>query len=298
MARLRDDIGADLADEILAADPADAQAIEAQRERVERLRRKLDGLHSREAAGLASVAGALVRRSGWIVGRDGGAYDIGFGVLDLVLASGRNVNILVLDTEVYSNTGGQASKATPIGAVAKFAAGGKEVPKKDLGMIAMSYGHVYVAQVAMGASEAQTLRAFQEAEAHDGPSLIIAYSHCIAHGIDMTKGMVQQKHATESGYWPLYRFDPARAGRGENPLVLDSKAPKIPLPDYMYAENRYRLLTKVNPEEAARLLERAQAHVTSRWEHLVDLAGLPAHDPSSANDSGEPATSTSQEGRE
>ncbi|HER19659.1 MAG TPA: pyruvate:ferredoxin (flavodoxin) oxidoreductase, partial [Chromatiales bacterium] len=204
----------------------------------------------------------------WIVGGDGWAYDIGFGGLDHVLASGRNVNVLVLDTEVYSNTGGQASKATPTGAVAKFAAGGKPTPKKDLGKIAMDYGYVYVAQVAMGASDGQTLKAFIEAESYDGPSIIIAYSHCIAHGIDMSQGLEQQKLASDAGHWPLYRYDPRLELEGKNPLQLDSKPPKIPMKEYMYNENRYRMLTQSKPEVAEKLLEAAQANVNARWEHL------------------------------
>lgn len=192
----------------------------------------------------------LIRKSLWIIGGDGWAYDIGFGGLDHVIATGKNVNILVMDTEVYSNTGGQASKATSLGAIAKFAAGGKPTPKKDLGKIAMDYGYVYVAQVAMGANENQLIKAFQEAEAYDGPSLIIAYSHCIAHGIDMSKGLHQQKLATETGHWPVYRFDPRRKDEGLVPLQLDSKAPKKPLREYIYNEQRYRMLTQINPRKA------------------------------------------------
>ncbi|NND70415.1 MAG: pyruvate:ferredoxin (flavodoxin) oxidoreductase, partial [Rhodothermales bacterium] len=190
---------------------------------------------------------------------------------DHVLASGRNVNVLVLDTEVYSNTGGQASKATSLGAVAKFAAGGKTTPKKDLGMLAMSYGYVYVAQIAMGANDTQTIRAFREAEAYDGPSLIIAYSHCIAHGIDMTKGMDQQDLAVKTGYWPLYRYDPQRAP-GKNPLQLDSKPPSIPFKKYAYNENRYRVLERTHPEEAAAFMKQAQAQVNSHWKKYAQLA--------------------------
>jgi pyruvate-ferredoxin/flavodoxin oxidoreductase len=192
--------------------------------------------------------------------------------LDHVLASGRNVNVLVLDTEVYSNTGGQASKATGLGAVAKFAAGGKPTPKKDLGMMAMSYGSVYVAQVAMGASDAHTVKTFLEAEAYHGPSLIIAYSHCINHGINMAKGMEQQKLAVDSGYWPLYRYNPMLKGEGKNPLQLDSKAPKIALKDYIYNENRYRMLTQSDPEAAQRLLALAQEAVKERWQEYEQMA--------------------------
>jgi pyruvate-ferredoxin/flavodoxin oxidoreductase len=189
-----------------------------------------------------------------------------------VLASGQNVNVLVLDTEVYSNTGGQASKATPMGAVAKFAAGGKRTAKKDLGLMAMGYGNVYVAQVAMGANDAQTLKSFLEAESHDGPSLIIAYSHCIAHGIDMSKGMSQQELAVKSGYWPLYRYDPRLAGDGGNALQLDSKEPSIPLKDYIYTEGRYRVLQQSDPVAAKYLLGQAQQALNERWRHYKQLA--------------------------
>jgi pyruvate-ferredoxin/flavodoxin oxidoreductase len=206
------------------------------------------------------------------VGGDGWAYDIGFGGLDHVLASGANVNVLVLDTEVYSNTGGQASKSTSMGAVAKFAAGGKPTAKKDLGLLAMSYGHVYVAQIAMGANDNQTVKALREAESFEGPSLVIAYSHCIAHGIDMTKGMEQQKLANQSGHWPLFRFDPRLALEGQNPLQLDSRKPKIPLKDYIYNENRYKILQKMNPEAANNFLRMAQENVQTRWERLEKLA--------------------------
>ena len=225
-----------------------------------------------EARDLMGVADALVKKSVWIVGGDGWAYDIGYGGLDHVLASGADVNILVLDTEVYSNTGGQASKATPLGAVAKFAAGGKPTIKKDLGMTAMRYGNVYVAQIAMGANDAHTVKTFLEAEAHPGPSLIIAYSQCIAHGIDMAKGMTQQKLAVESGYWPLYRYNPALENEGKNPFQLDSKDPKIPLQDYIYTEGRYRMLQRSDPEAAKLLLEQAQQAVTHHWQQYKKLA--------------------------
>ncbi|HEU5237350.1 MAG TPA: thiamine pyrophosphate-dependent enzyme, partial [Pyrinomonadaceae bacterium] len=225
-----------------------------------------------EARDLLSVADALVKKSVWIVGGDGWAYDIGYGGLDHVLASGQDVNILVLDTEVYSNTGGQASKATPLGAVAKFAAGGKPTIKKDLGMTAMRYGNVYIAQIAMGANDTHTVKAFLEAEAHPGPSLIIAYSQCIAHGIDMAKGMHQQKLAVESGYWPLYRFNPGLESEGKNPFQLDSHDPKIPLQDYIYTEGRYRMLQRSNPEAAKVLLQHAQQSVTHRWQQYKKLA--------------------------
>ena len=274
----RDEIGIDLVDSILSADQSGEAAISAQRHRVASLKAKIrDGFPNSEwARDLLAVADTLVRKSVWIVGGDGWAYDIGFGGLDHVLASGRNVKLLILDTEVYSNTGGQSSKATPLGAVAKFASGGKSTAKKDIGAIARSYGHVYVAQIAMGAGDAQTLRAFVEAESYDGPSLIIAYSHCIAHGIDMTKGMTQQKLAADSGHWPLYRFDPRRAANGENPMQLDSAPPKIPLKDYIYNEGRYRMLVQSDPEAAARLLEAAQANVNDNWKALQRAAWKPA----------------------
>ncbi len=272
--RLRGVIGDELADGLLNADQSDEAGIDAQRERVAQLKARLEGRDDPASRDLLSLADVLVRKSVWIVGGDGWAYDIGYGGLDHVLASGRNVNILVLDTEVYSNTGGQASKATPLAAVAKFAAGGKPRPKKDLGMMAMTYGDVYVAQVAMGASDTQTVRAFLEAESYDGPSIIIAYSHCIAHGIDMAKGMQQQKLATDSGYWPLYRYDPRLKAEGKNPLQLDSRPPRIPLKDYAYNEARYRMLTQTNPEAAARLLAEAQAAVLEHWRRYEQMAAM------------------------
>jgi pyruvate-ferredoxin/flavodoxin oxidoreductase len=259
-------IGEELAQELINADQSKEEGITAQRARVELLKQKLEGIDTPEARDLRSLAGALVKKSVWIVGGDGWAYDIGYGGLDHVLASGRNVNILVLDTEVYSNTGGQASKATPRGAVAKFAAGGKPVGKKDLAMMAVSYGSVYVAKIAMGAGDMHTVKAFLEAEAFDGPSLIIAYSHCIAHGYDLSFGVDQQKAAVNSGYWPLFRFHP-----NDQKFQLDSKAPSIPLKDYIYNETRYTMLAKSNPEEAARLLKLAEEDVANRWklyEHL------------------------------
>jgi pyruvate-ferredoxin/flavodoxin oxidoreductase len=216
------------------------------------------------ATDLLSVVDHLVRRSVWIVGGDGWAYDIGSGGLDHVLASGRNVNVLVLDTEVYSNTGGQMSKATPLGAVAKFAAAGKTVPKKDLALQAIAYGSVYVARVAMGADPQQTLSAFREAEAYDGPSLVLAYSHCIAHGIEMRDGLDQQYRAVASGYWPLIRYDPVLRAAGGNPFLLDSPRPRIPLADYTKRELRYRTLTNTDPAEAERLHRLAEQAVEQR----------------------------------
>jgi len=266
------DSESDLVNAIVQADQRDEGGIAAQRARVAELKRRLQGMDGAEAKDLLSLADVLVRRNVWIVGGDGWAYDIGYGGLDHVLASGRNINVLVLDTEVYSNTGGQASKATSLGAVAKFAAGGKRTPKKDLGRIAMQYGYVYVAQVAMGASDAQTVRALLEAESYDGPSLVIAYSHCIAHGIDMAKGMEQQKNAMLSGYWPLYRFDPRLVDEGKNPFQLDSRAPKIPFREYALAENRYRMLKQTNPDEADSLMAQAQQSVNERWAVYERLA--------------------------
>ena len=271
-------IGETLAQALLNADQKTEAGIFAQRERVQELKAKLKELGTAEAAALLDVADALVKKSVWIVGGDGWAYDIGYGGLDHVLASGRNVNVLVLDTEVYSNTGGQASKATPRGAVAKFAAGGKPVGKKDLAMMAVSYGSVYVARVAMGSSDMHTLKAFQEAEAFHGPSLIIAYSHCIAHGYDMAHGMDQQKAAVNSGYWPLFRFNPDLVAQNKNPFQLDSRAPSITLKEYIYNETRYTMLVKSNPEEAKKLLALAQEDVNSHWK-LYDYM---AHEPFAA----------------
>jgi pyruvate-ferredoxin/flavodoxin oxidoreductase len=270
--RLRGDIGEDLAGGLLNADQSTSEGINDQRARVAQLKDKIDKHKEPEALDLMRVADQLVRKNVWIVGGDGWAYDIGYGGLDHVLASGRNVNMLVLDTEVYSNTGGQSSKATPIGAVAKFASGGKRTPKKNLGLMAMSFGYVYVAQVAMGASDTQVLKAFQEAESYDGPSIIIAYSHCIAHGIDMAKGLNQQKMANESAYWTLYRFDPRLREEGKNPFQLDSKAPTIPVKDYMYNENRFRMLTQSKPDIAEKLAVLAQENVNERWAMYEQMA--------------------------
>jgi pyruvate-ferredoxin/flavodoxin oxidoreductase len=270
--RLRDVIGNDLADGLLNADQSTEAGIAEQRQRVAALKDALAKVDDPAARNLLSVADMLVTKSVWIVGGDGWAYDIGYGGLDHVLASGRNVNVLVLDTEVYSNTGGQASKATPLGAVAKFAAGGKPTPKKDLAMMAVTYGSVYVAKVAMGASDIQTVRAFLEAEAYPGPSLIIAYSPCISHGIDMMKGLEQQRLATASGAWPLYRYNPLLKEEGKNPLQLDSKAPSVPLKDYIYNETRYTMLQRSKPEAAEMFLEHAQQFVLDKWQELEQLA--------------------------
>ena len=270
--KLAGDVGADLAGEIADATQNNEQEIGAQRERVARLKQKLSGVNKTEAMHLLAIADALVKRSVWILGGDGWAYDIGYGGLDHVLASGRNVNALVLDTEVYSNTGGQCSKSTPRGAVAKFAAGGKPAAKKDLGLMAISYGNVYVARVALGANPRQALRAFIEAEAYNGPSLILAYSHCIAHGIDMMNGLKQQKLAVECGHWPLFRYHPELAAQGKNPFCLDSKKPAVPLKDYAYNEIRYKMLTRSKPDEARRLIELGQQDVNERWKLYERMA--------------------------
>jgi len=271
LTQLSESIGTDLVQQILGADQSTENGIYEQRQRVAELMRRLSTLDAGGAADLLSLVDVLVKRSVWIVGGDGWAYDIGYGGLDHVLASGRNVNVLVLDTEVYSNTGGQMSKSTPRGAVAKFAAGGKKLAKKDLGLLATSYGNVYVARVAMGANDAQTLRAILEAEAYDGPSLIIAYSHCIAHGYDLRLGLEQQKRAVLSGHWPLFRFDP-RSG-----MTLDSRPPSLPLEDYLYQETRYRMLTQSQPDEARRLLALAQHDVEARWRQHEQLAAGSTH---------------------
>jgi len=268
------ELGAELVNQLLNADQSNETGIESQRERVAQLKNKLAKSSDGRAKDLVSLADSLVKKSVWIIGGDGWAYDIGYGGLDHVLASGRNVNILVLDTEVYSNTGGQASKSTPRAAVAKFAMAGKNLPKKDLGLIAMSYGYVYVARVAMGANDQQTLRAFIEAESYDGPSLIIAYSHCIAHGYDMAKGLEQQKLAVQSGHWPMYRYDPRLAEQGQNPLLIESKEPSIPLSQYAYNETRYKMLTQIDEVRAEKLMKEAQHDAKSRWTLYQQMAAM------------------------
>jgi pyruvate-ferredoxin/flavodoxin oxidoreductase len=271
--KLRETIGAELVMAILEAEQSNEKEINAQRERVEELKKRLLSLNGDGSAHmLRSVADALVRKSVWIVGGDGWAYDIGYGGLDHVLASGQKVNILVLDTEVYSNTGGQMSKSTPRAAVAKFAAGGKTQAKKDLALAAILYGNVYVARVAMGASDTQTMQAFVEAEAHPGPSLILAYSHCIAHGYDLAHGMDQQKAAVASGYWPLIRYNPGLAHAGKNPMILDSRAPSIPLQKYLYNETRYTMLVQSKPEQAKALIKLAEADARERLRLYEQLA--------------------------
>jgi pyruvate-ferredoxin/flavodoxin oxidoreductase len=270
--RLSPEIGGELADALLATSQRDEADIHEQRGRVALLKEKLRKLSSPDAKQLLAIADLLVKKSIWIVGGDGWAYDIGYGGLDHVLASGLNVNLLVLDTEVYSNTGGQASKSTPRAAVAKFAAGGKPSPKKDLGLMAMTYGNVYVASVAMGAKDEHTLKAFLEAEAHDGPSIIIAYSHCIAHGINMTTAMTDQKVAVDSGQWLLYRYNPERTLTGENPLVLDSRTPTRKVREVLQQQTRFQMLTKSKPEDAKRLWEQAQHDAEARYRLYEYLA--------------------------
>jgi pyruvate-ferredoxin/flavodoxin oxidoreductase len=269
-------VGDDLVRELLDSAQETEAGIAEQRARVERLREALahvDGDRANDARHLLALVDDLVARSVWIIGGDGWAYDIGYGGLDQVLSSGRNVNILVLDTEVYSHTGGQASKATPRGAVAKFAAAGKGTGKKDLGAVARAYGNVYVAQIAIGANDAQTTKALLEAEAWPGTSLVIAYSTCIAHGIDMAKSMSHQKDAVRSGYWPLYRFHPSEIEDGQ-PFKLDSAAPSIPIKEFVAAETRFAVLARTHPERAAELADLAQGDADERWRYYEQLAGM------------------------
>jgi pyruvate-ferredoxin/flavodoxin oxidoreductase len=272
---LASDVGLELSEAIMQADQSTALGIQQQRTRVDQLKEKLAGSAQPEAKRLADLADTLVEKTVWIVGGDGWAYDIGYGGLDHVLASGANVNIMVLDTEVYSNTGGQRSKATPIGAIAKFAAEGKATPKKDLGLMAMSYANVYIARVAMGANDSQTIRAIREAEAYPGPSLIIAYAHCIAHGYDLSHGLEQQKGAVHTGYWPLYRYDPRLAEKGKNPLQLDSSPEVEHLAEHLYREDRFESLHRAHPETAALMLTRARAEIENRWNLYRYLAAMP-----------------------
>ena len=274
LAELAPQLGEGVAASILGVCQETEEEIHEQRRRVAQLKARLSGIASPQAKALLAVADTLVRRSVWIVGGDGWAYDIGFGGLDHVLASGRNVNVLVLDTEVYSNTGGQASKATPRAAVAKFAAQGKAIAKKDLGMIAVDYGSVYVAQVAMGANPLQTLRAFHEADSYPGPSLIIAYSHCIAHGIDMSTSMSHQKEAAASGYWPLYRYDPRLASAGTHPFHLDSHKPNLAFKEFASKEARFAMLVRSDPERAEQLMRLAQRDIDERWHFYEQMAGV------------------------
>ena len=275
---LQPKLDAALVSETLDAPQKLESDIRKQRQRVQLLKNQLSTMDDPEAKDLLSVLDYLVRRSIWIVGGDGWAYDIGYGGVDHVLASGRDVNILVMDTEVYSNTGGQASKATPIGAVAKFAAGDKVVPQKDLSLQAIAYGNVYVARIAIGANPQQALQAFREAEAYNGPSLIIAYSPCIEHGYPMEESLTQQQLAVKSGYWPLYRYNPALHSSGRNPFLLDSLRPKIDLSDYIYREGRYSGLRDRNPDEAARLLGLAEQVVRQKWSVYEEMATRDVHE--------------------
>mgnify|MGYP002515560475 FL=1 len=271
----KDKIDPEVYEGLMAVEPATPENIAKKRALLDKLAEKVKGCDCTCARELESVMDALIPRSVWIIGGDGWAYDIGYGGLDHVLAQGKNVNVLVLDTEVYSNTGGQASKATPLGAVARFAAAGKSLPKKDLGMIAMSYGNIYVAQISVGANDAQALKAIEEAESYDGPSLIIAYSHCINHGINMADGLKHQKNAVECGQWPLYRFDPRLKAQGKPCLQVDYKGPKTPVADYLASENRFRQLQKINPEAAAKFAEESEAIAKERYERYLYLAAAP-----------------------
>ena len=270
--RVASEIGETLTSEILNASENNEPEIFEQRKRVSILKEKLRLLDSSDARNLLSLADMLVKKSVWGVGGDGWAYDIGYGGVDHVTAGNKNINLLVLDTEVYSNTGGQASKATPKAAVAKFASAGRTVTKKDLGLISMSYGNAYVASVAFGARDEQTLKAFLEAEAYNGPSIIIAYSHCIAHGINMSTALDNQKAAVDSGHWILYRYNPDRLLEGKNPLILDSKKPKIPVVQFLNMENRFRMLKKSHPALADEYYASIQKEVDARWAHYEYLA--------------------------
>jgi len=282
--RLAARVGPDLVGPLLGADQSTEAGIAAQRTRVVALREAIRSVDTADARRLTALADDLVKKTVWIIGGDGWAYDIGYGGLDHVLASGANVKVLVLDTEVYSNTGGQASKSTPMGAVAKFAAGGKSIAKKDLALIAMQYGHVYVARIAFGAKDSQTVTALREAESYNGPALVIAYSHCIAHGYGLHLGLEQQKLAVDSGYWPLFRFDPRLAAKGETPLKLDSPAPKIALEKFMANETRFGILKNVAPARAADLAAQAQDQVRRHYALYQHLAA-----PTAAQGNGAPA---------
>jgi len=269
---LKPELGEEMVNELIGAKQTLESEIAIQQLRVQLLKEKLAQLSLASAKHLLSVCDQLVRRSVWLVGGDGWAYDIGYGGLDHALASGRNIKILVMDTEVYSNTGGQSSKSTPTAATAKFAAAGKAGGKKDLAMQAISYGNVYVARIAFGANPQQTLLAMREAEAYDGPALILAYSHCIAHGYDLKNGLTQQHMAVASGHWPLLRYNPMLRKKNQNPFVLDSSRPTITLKEYAYNELRYKVLTVTNPEEAERLMKHAQDLVNLKWKNYEELA--------------------------
>ena len=273
---LKPEVGAELVEKILANPQSTDVEIDNQRDNVKALREKLAGLKSEKAKHLDKLADYLIKKSVWILGGDGWAYDIGFGGLDHAIASGKNINILVMDTGVYSNTGGQQSKATPMGASAKFATAGKALPKKDLAMIAMSYGNVYVAQVSMGANDMQVIKAMNEAEAFDGPSIIIAYSHCIAQGFNLADGLEHQKLAVETGSWPLYRYNPDNIAEGKAPLVLDSKAQTKPLADYMSSETRFQVVKKANPERYENLMNKSEENLKNKrdlLEHMAEFKG-------------------------
>jgi pyruvate-ferredoxin/flavodoxin oxidoreductase len=268
-------IAAGIIDKILANKQADDAAVEEMRKSIDELKAAIKNDSKQTAKLLLSLADYLVKRSVWAFGGDGWAYDIGFGGLDHVIASGRNINLLCLDTEVYSNTGGQMSNATPVGAIAKFAHSGKSIVKKDLGAIAMSYGYVYVAKISLGANMAQVIKAFREAESYDGPSLIIAYSHCINHGIDMSHGLDQGKAVVTSGLWPLYRYDPRLKEQGKNPFQLDSKDPTTAIEDFMYKEVRFKSLKAADPARADALLAIAKEHAARVWKEYKYLAERP-----------------------
>ena len=274
LASLRDSLNGELVDAILNADQSNEVGIHEQRERVAELKQALSNTTTPAAKTLIQLADNLCKKSVWIIGGDGWAYDIGFGGVDHVLASGRNVNILVLDTEVYSNTGGQTSKSTPLGAVAKFSAGGKATAKKDLALLAMDYANVYVAHIAYAGKDVQTLNAFIEAEAHDGPSIIIAYAPCIAHGVDLSNNHRQQNLAVKSGHWPLFRFNPNKIKQGKNPMQLDSAEPSIPYRDFVKTETRFSMLWQSHPEDAERFLAQAQQDVKNRYHYYKQLSEL------------------------
>jgi pyruvate-ferredoxin/flavodoxin oxidoreductase len=272
--KLAGEVGEALVEAILGAKQQSEAEIVEQRDRVESLKAKLATSAQPAARTLEGIVDALVKKSVWLIGGDGWAYDIGYGGVDHVLASGRDVNILVLDTEVYSNTGGQTSKATPLGAVAKFSAGGKPIAKKDLAMMAMAYGSVYVAQVAYGAKDVQVLRAFLDAESYPGPSLIIAYSPCIAHGIDLSDNLRQQGLAVNAGHWGLFRYDPRKAALGDNPLHLDSPEPNIPYRDFALSETRFAMLERTRPQSAECFMKAAQRQIKNRFHLYEQLAHL------------------------
>jgi pyruvate-ferredoxin/flavodoxin oxidoreductase len=268
-------LNASLLKEIMDSDQSTSEEIEAQRKRVEKLKNTLKSANDPVLVMLHSLADYLIKRSIWAFGGDGWAYDIGYGGLDHVLASGRDVNILVLDTEVYSNTGGQMSKATPLGAIARFAEAGKPMGKKDLGLMAITYGNAYVARIALGANMTQAVRAFNEADAYPGPSIVIAYTHCIAHGIDMSNGIEEQKKAVASGHWLLYRYNPMLVKENKNPLIIDSKEPSIDIEEYMYGELRFRALKQTDPERALEYLERARVDAGRRYKMYKHLSEMP-----------------------